>query len=207
MKHTGFSFGKLSGVLALLAIAVLLFPLFSRPRENAKLSACPNNLKQISQGLLHYRQDFDNRLPRVVGLFKPTADGAYGWADGLQPYIRNMQVYQCPSDTDEGQDNPAKTGYTDYWFNRNLAGFDSGKVKSPAQTIVFGDGNSFGDLTDARYSLPGLPAVWMNDKESPAYHHFGGANYAFFDGHVKWFKPNQITTAPPAPGVYTFAIK
>ena len=91
---------------------------------------------------------------------------------------------------------PTASGFTDYWFNANLSGFAMADVKTPKQTILFGDGNDGGDLTDARYNLPALPAAWISNQNSPAYRHDGGANYVFLDGHVKRMTPDEIASGP-----------
>ena len=135
----------------------------------------------------------------------------YGWADALQPYIRNTAVYQCPWDDHEGQDESGKTGFTDLWYNRRLSGVAEKQLASSTQTITSGDGNDGTDVTDARYSLSALPPQWLSDEKSPAYRHLyghlGGANYAFADGHVKWFKPENISSAPISGDNHTFSIR
>lgn len=209
MKRKGFTLWELIGVLALVLIVVaVLFPVFSRP-SGSTLTPCKNNLKQISLGLQQYTKDFDGQSPllAVTANSGTTYIPPYGWADALQPYLKNTQLYQCPADEHKGTKDSGKSGFTDYWYNSGMAGRDARKFTLPARTIFSGDGNTGGDLTDARYNLPALPAAWINDKESPLYRHINGANYAFLDGHVKWLKPAQISTASPAAGVFTFAIR
>src|SRR5690348_6500752 len=110
----GFTLIELLVVIAIIAIlAAILFPVFARARENARKSSCQNNLKQLALGFKQYINDFDERYP-LIAVTTGSTNGVppYGWADALQPYIKNTQVYQCPSDTAEGQDNPTITGYT-----------------------------------------------------------------------------------------------
>jgi prepilin-type processing-associated H-X9-DG protein len=172
-----------------------------------------SNLKQIAVGLKQYQNDFDRRCPLIAVANRSSADylPPYGWADALQPYLRNTEIYQCPSDEHEGIEQSHKSGFTDYWINRNVAGreFPGGYPPPPLheKIITFGDGNGKGDLTNARYNLPALPAVWLKDYTSPAYRHSDGANYAFLDGHVKWLRPNKISTGPVAQNQYTFSPK
>jgi prepilin-type processing-associated H-X9-DG protein len=180
--------------------------MFARSRHGAKKPSCLNNLKQIGVGLAQYTQDYDERLPLIVGAARPTATRPYGWADALFPYIKSKQLFQCPQQAQiESSALPTARGYTDYWFNSYLAGFENKNARTPAQTLTFADGNDGGDLTDARYNLLALPAAWINDKNSPLYRHLDGANYAFLDGHVKWLTLEIVSNAPVAQSKATFS--
>ena len=174
------------------------------------------------EGLRQYQQDFDDHLPLLAVADAPgvanssgTILHVYGWADALQLYLRNANVYQCPVESRSREYSkplaPTERGYTDYWFNANLASQKFALIypSSPlyANLIVVGDGNDGGDLTDARYSLPALPAAWIADKKSPLYRHLESANYAFLDGHVKMLKPEQIGNGPVGQEQYTFSPK
>jgi len=167
----GFTLIELLVVIAIIAIlAAILFPVFARARENARKSSCQNNLKQLALGFKQYINDFDERYPLIaVTTGSNTGVPPYGWADALQPYIKNTQVYQCPSDTAEGQDNPTVTGYTDYWYNANFvrkvprgtstitSGANESMLGSSAQTLIAGDGGTTtgGDTGSARYAICG----------------------------------------------------
>ena len=167
----GFTLIELLVVIAIIAIlAAILFPVFARARENARKSSCQNNLKQLALGFKQYINDFDERYPLVaVTAGSATGTPPYGWADGLQPYIRNTQVFQCPSDTAEGADDPRVEGYSDYWYNRNFVrwvprsgtflatGANESMLGSSAQTLISGDGGTTsGTATgSARYAICG----------------------------------------------------
>ncbi len=167
----GFTLIELLVVIAIIAIlAAILFPVFARARENARKSSCQNNLKQVVLGFKQYINDFDERYP-LIAVTSGNAAGVppYGWADALQPYIKNTQVYQCPSDTAEGQDNPTIGGYTDYWYNANFVrsftrgattirlGANESMLGASSQTIIAGDGGTTtgGDTGSARYAICG----------------------------------------------------
>src|SRR5215216_6607048 len=88
----GFTLVELLVVIAIIAIlAAILFPVFSRARENARRSSCQSNLKQLGLGMAQYVQDYDER-------FVSWRSTTTGWAELLQPYVKSTQVLQCPSE-------------------------------------------------------------------------------------------------------------
>lgn len=98
-----FTLIELLVVIAIIAIlAAILFPVFAQVREKARETACISNLKQIGLGVTQYAQDFDESLPPLVG-FDPAGkannnDGNMArWMDMVYPYVKNTQVFTCPS--------------------------------------------------------------------------------------------------------------
>jgi len=214
MKRRGFTIVQLLCVLALVGIlAMVLIPIFSRKRENAKQPSCQSNLKQISLGIFQYTQDYEEKYP-IINV-KDTGineQNRFGWADAIQPYLKSTRIYCCPDQIrsgarDESVKKPSDRDYTDYFLNRRLAGIEQGAVNNVAATIMLGDGNDGTDAANARYSFSTLPAGWRTYKNSPSHRHLEGANYAFADGHVKWMKPENVTDKKPDGKTYTFAIQ
>jgi prepilin-type N-terminal cleavage/methylation domain-containing protein/prepilin-type processing-associated H-X9-DG protein len=108
-KH-GFTLIELLVVIAIIALlAVILFPVFSRARENSRRSSCQSNLKQIGLGIIQYAQDYDEIM--VPAWLDGTTGAGNGWnstnsgwgndnfkwMDLLQPYVKSEQVFNCPS--------------------------------------------------------------------------------------------------------------
>jgi prepilin-type processing-associated H-X9-DG protein len=96
-------------VIAIIAIlAAILFPVFAQAREKARQAACMSNLKQVSIGMLMYVQDYDETLPEpgLGGVFRNASNTGLGqfyrgilpFHLAIQPYIKNYQVFGCPSD-------------------------------------------------------------------------------------------------------------
>ena len=102
-----FTLVELLIVIAIIAIlAALLFPVFSRARENARRSSCQSNLKQIGLGLMQYTQDYDEKLPfacydvdNVAVGQTGNKGGAFPWQFELSQRMRSSQVFQCPSNS------------------------------------------------------------------------------------------------------------
>src|SRR5688572_23149094 len=96
----GFTLIELLVVIAIIALlAAILFPVFSRARENARRSSCASNMKQIGVALMQYAQDYDERMPnrRVGSAALPAGDDDLSWRTLIQPYTKSTQVVTCPS--------------------------------------------------------------------------------------------------------------
>jgi prepilin-type N-terminal cleavage/methylation domain-containing protein/prepilin-type processing-associated H-X9-DG protein len=99
MRKRGFTLIELLVVIAIIAIlAAILFPVFSRAREQARKTACLSNLKQIGTALMMYAQDWDESLPVATTWCNwPDDRNNLQYYVRLQPYVKNWQVWTCPS--------------------------------------------------------------------------------------------------------------
>jgi prepilin-type N-terminal cleavage/methylation domain-containing protein len=98
-RRKAFTLIELLVVIAIIAIlAAILFPVFAKAREKARMSSCTSNLKQIGLGLLQYCQDYDEKnIINWVGAPNYSQAGvAYKWMDEIQPYVKNTQIFTCP---------------------------------------------------------------------------------------------------------------
>jgi prepilin-type N-terminal cleavage/methylation domain-containing protein len=87
----GFTLIELLVVIAIIAIlAAILFPVFAKAREKARQASCASNLKQIALAILWYAQDYDERTQGYQG-------GVGSWHLLIEPYVKNTQVFACPS--------------------------------------------------------------------------------------------------------------
>jgi prepilin-type processing-associated H-X9-DG protein len=189
--------GALLGLLAGVVYFVLMLP----ARQNAQRSSCQSNLKQIGLAYKQYITDYDEKYP----LFYTDQDGTgrfdsardQGWVQNIQPYCKNVKLFQCPSEA-----NPAnlaggpQTGYTDYFTNGRLRGMSEAMFTHIASTVLLGDHRS----SDASCNVAGTSSLDAYAKVR----HRDGANYSFVDGHVKWLKPHALTDAAVSKTNYSF---
>ena len=181
----GFTLIELLVVIAIIAIlAAILFPVFAKAREKARQSSCLSNVKQLGLALLQYAQDYDERM--MIGILHyPT--WTYGtWPGRIEPYIKNTQIFICPSNGESrNYTNGAYTRGLDYGYNCwcSTRAMDSYTTAAASATNVF----TFVDcgLPDP-YNRDHLHGGGPNKFGAPV--HNEGANFAFVDGHAKWYK-------------------
>ena len=197
MRARGFTLIELLVVIAIIAIlAAILFPVFARAREKARQASCQSNCKQIALGLLMYSSDFDEAFPGTYQKMGQAADWPLIiWRDLISPYVKNTQLFQCPSDL--------QTGNTSYGANTRVmpdsrVDFNSkiGGITHPAETLLMfdqwqggywcADGNWFGGRCSA--TCFGGKAAGIRFDGVNISRHNDGFNAAFCDGHVKWEK-------------------
>jgi len=167
----GFTLIELLVVIAIIAIlAAILFPVFARAREKARSASCLSNVKQIQLGQAMYVEDYD-------GCYERTSCGAPCLL--LNPYIKNEEIWACPSEPSWGYSTPCGGYAINYYINayprsgRDV--FHESKLEDPAGTLCWGE-------TDTQYQWQLREDLdWaISDR------HNEGANYSFTDGHAKW---------------------
>ncbi len=148
-RRRGFTLIELLVVIAIIGIlASMVFPVFARARESARKAVCLSNVKNIALAIQMYLSDYGAFVPKehrqeIVDYYDPPAnvfmDAAdyatltnpyLQWPVVLDEYIRNRDVWRCPSATINSTFvilNHLAYGYGDWWewkMNADLQGSD-----------------------------------------------------------------------------------
>ncbi len=183
-REHGFTLIELLVVIAIIAIlAAILFPVFARAREKARQTSCLSNVRQLGLGIRMYIDDFDEYFPsRYQG-------GA--WYNVIRPYVKNDQIFICPSDDRIGTDTPPTLSYgaccggafrPEHWERTRL-----GMIEEPAQRIMVWESTSYINHYP-RCANSGSRC----DNGTVTVRHNGGVNHIYFDGHAKWLTESQF---------------
>ncbi len=199
-SRRGFTLIELLVVIAIIAIlAAILFPVFAKAREKARQSSCSSNAKQMAVATLQYVQDYDEKFP----LFDHRNPTIY-WRANIQPYIKNTQVFLCPSD---GRVNLDTNGqYQSYCASEELFSWGGSAtptaraladLQRPSETVMEMEqvnrqmAQTRGNR-NAGLMLEFEEQIGLAGAAKPR--HNEGHNYNFGDGHVKWLKSETART-------------
>jgi prepilin-type N-terminal cleavage/methylation domain-containing protein/prepilin-type processing-associated H-X9-DG protein len=187
-RRGGFTLIELLVVIAIIAIlAAILFPVFAKAREKARTSSCTSNCKQLGLAFIQYTQDYDETYPDLGSAV------TYEWTLSLQPYIKNTQIFKCPSDT-------AVEASSYLVNNAGLStggsfGVNQAALQAPSTTMVLIDGTnasgagSTADPANANGGMQSDYTMWnqsariLSNGNTPR--HMGNANILWADGHAK----------------------
>jgi prepilin-type N-terminal cleavage/methylation domain-containing protein/prepilin-type processing-associated H-X9-DG protein len=193
MSRRGFTLIELLVVIAIIAIlAAILFPVFAKAREKARQTSCLSNCKQIGLASLSYAQDYDEALVPYAGVnMGPTLPTGFPtaninknalWYHELHPYVKNVQLFHCPSDSYK---YVGEFSYTfSYGLNSDyLSGTALGSIESPSETLL---------MTDAILYIVTYGNGTVNYSNQIKDRHNDGCNTTWADGHAKWMKKNDF---------------
>jgi len=217
MKRRGFTLIELLVVIAIIAIlAAILFPVFAQAREKARQTQCLSNLKQVGTGLMMYTQDYDEMNPPM----RNAADTAWrdNWADFnnptfagqtpnfllcLTPYVKNNNIYGCPSAPNETTGTPGNQAVTpisrsSFLGNAVVMHRSIAAIPNPADIVYVQElfnarGMAFlrplvrnaNDANRTQYRWWYFPRPGATDVWNYTATHMNGGNVLFCDGHAK----------------------
>jgi len=205
MQRRGFTLIELLVVIAIIAIlAAILFPVFAKAREKARQISCLSNMKQMGLAEAMYSQDYDECfVPNAAG--DSAAGGVLTWMTLLQPYMKNLQMIECPSDEGDATavsswvspqemsfyngvwhvsysanwiyNWPSVAGWADWaHYGPHYAIVKVAQSEAPAETVSFVEGQAY------EFWSTNHLEQWLN---AGSHRHSDQMNVLFCDGHAK----------------------
>jgi prepilin-type N-terminal cleavage/methylation domain-containing protein len=187
-------------VIAIIVILIaLLFPALNGSSEYARRTTCMNNERSLMHGVILYCNDHDAYLPDENGwlysggtagetLGLPGADdvtaaakAAANYPNGqIWPYIKNQNVYKCPTDKPTVQQMGARLNQlASYTFNILIQGFRI--TQFAGNSIAFWEPSD--DNADFYFNDGcNYPSEYITTR------HNVGALIVCFDGHAEVMK-------------------
>jgi prepilin-type N-terminal cleavage/methylation domain-containing protein/prepilin-type processing-associated H-X9-DG protein len=225
MRRRGFTLIELLVVIAIIAIlAAILFPVFARAREKARQASCSSNVKQVVLAWIMYMADYDHKS--CITWYSPVGNPnlwgapANDWVTYhkvLQPYLKNWQLWECPSKDGVNMCNQTGPGiiYASIGYNCSAGNVArESDIARPAEFIIFGD--TWGGGSDPRITPMNCPRARADANGGsygcmsgrcpnlvdhpwliPEARHNEGLNCGYADGHAKWQK--YMTVYPGSP--------
>jgi prepilin-type N-terminal cleavage/methylation domain-containing protein len=225
----GFTLIELLVVIAIIAIlAAILFPVFAQARAAARKTSCLSNLKQLGLGFQMYTQDYDETFPGIAfgnnpgqgwpwTVFPGSVDWTGVFTVGIQPYVKNMQLLQCPSGTETNRwsgTNGIGYCYNEYLYDHNR-GYDkqaalAGQPGGVAKISLLADCYTSGIYNDWTDEGPTLPDGTTDGMTRLRYHQYSpwlsnheGANIMYADAHAKFIPKDSIRSLHRKNGNWT----
>ena len=201
-RRRGFTLIELLVVIAIIAIlAAILFPAFFAAKKRGQMSSCVSNLKQLSQGLRSYADDYQGFMPNdwpPLTPFIPNWCGcaaAGGWVypenGTIWKYVRNSKVYRCPVDIGRAAVRitsvPAglsnKNYPLSYSMNHNLGLQNVDRMINASKRMLLihenrGEETSNFSINDGTF-VPG-------GQDVPGNVHYNGTTLSYLDMHAVW---------------------
>ena len=207
MRRHGFTLIELLVVIAIIAIlAAILFPVFAKARAKARQASCLSNVRQLATAIMSYAQDYDESLPMGMS-YNPSQTG---WWYLVRPYIdssipvsatNNKGILVCPEymssapDGDAGR-YPACSYAPNCYIMATNSAATLAQCNVPTTLVLLAPGkNTIGTYGRDDAAMPDQQYMAARGR------HNEGANYAFCDGHAKWYKAPSPWNAQSGGGV------
>ena len=222
----GFTLVELLVVIGIIALLIsILLPALRLAKEKANAVKCQANLRQLMQGFLYFTNDNKGSLP---GRDNDQNDAKYehrDWCVGppigmpwatawdkspetgtIFKYMRNRDVYRCPSKlstggkyTPGGGPGAGTNEHFDFAYFSAWTGAKISKIKGTAQFRDGTKGNKISTVPtpilceeSGDTMLSSNPETGHSNADAMDHGHHGGAHYGSIDGSVHWFQEPKM---------------
>ncbi|MBQ0105275.1 MAG: DUF1559 domain-containing protein, partial [Armatimonadetes bacterium] len=199
-------------VIAIIAIlAAILFPVFAQAREKARQTSCLSNCKQMGTATQLYIDDYDETLPPPaiadanadltntsypwyytknkcnspydsVSMDYMLAWSNWTWRDSIFPYVKNVQLYYCPSY--KNTPNYGMNCWLSYDEANNARTLSLAQIKNTSELVLYTKTQH--DSVYCRTNS--FPIIMWIEGSGCGPDHNGGDNITYVDGHAKYCK-------------------
>ena len=149
-RASAFTLVELLVVIAIIALlSAIVFPSFSRARENARRVSCQSNLKQLGLAFEQYKNDYDGY---IIG--KTLGSGTtsqVSWPTAISPYIKSTQIFVCPTQST-----------SDFWTAPNPRFIDISQGNRSQRYCGYSNGDGTGTAVASR-PLFGMPITYSRN--------------------------------------------
>lgn len=150
----------IGGLLILSGVGfAVIHPVIMGASEKPRMRSCLSNVKQVGTSFLMYMQDFDERMPIAAG-----------WNDSLQPYVKNHDIFRCPT---------AKSPYG-YAYNSGIQQVEEKRIKIPQNTVALFESDA-----------DNINAFGGPERMIPTSRHEGKFTIGFADGHAAYYSKGE----------------
>ena len=201
IKRAGFTLIELLLVILILVVlAGIMLPVFTRTREQSRRAVCISNLKQLITATFMYCDDYDGYLyPFDPGSYWPSK--IMPWRNAYQPYVKNIQVFRCPSDkpySDRSGINLPDSAFASFgasYFLNYCIFLYAKPTYTPKRLIRCKQPHNFIIIGDCAGHTDDAPGLHYNIYQRISWTH----NSAFADGHVQGVRewPFHLRTNDP----------
>jgi prepilin-type N-terminal cleavage/methylation domain-containing protein/prepilin-type processing-associated H-X9-DG protein len=189
MRRDGFTLVELLVVIAIIAIlAAVLVSSLPGAIQHAYCAGCATNMRNLGLAMMEYASDNDNQLPGRV------TNNGDKWPVLLLPYTTGPKVYADPGDpiamSISPQDMVSNNG-------NNSSFFFNGFYTNPNLTVRLVNITNAPNVILLGQKIHGSTQYYMDFVEPPSGNendilnktaYFGGSNYVFADGSVRYMK-------------------
>ncbi|MDH7602975.1 MAG: prepilin-type N-terminal cleavage/methylation domain-containing protein [Armatimonadota bacterium] len=203
--RSGFTLIELLVVIAIIAIlAAILFPVFANTKERARQQKCLANLRQLASAVAMYANDNNGFSPNPrVCVMKPSWEGSLGvgsWVYPEQgqiwPYVKNREVYLCPTDMGRIAKMVGNSDRRDYplSYSMNYMFVDSTTKKTILLDSIRRQSQVLLMIHEGRDTINDGDFNW-GAYDAPSNVHYDGSTVVYVDQHARYQSYKELKAA------------